>query len=162
TFCLLGVASPSDLIQDTRTTPFNIGHRIELTDFTDAEAAPLAAGLGVQVFRCSGVQADNVKGEPALSDPEHLNTRTPEPLLRSEADAASLLDLYAGVRRGQRVLDDPANQLVSFLRLAGIVRVQGRRETTGEGREFRPGQSRWSNSRLSSLVSRLDFCLPEG
>src|SRR5262245_24617706 len=25
TFCLLGVASPSDLIQDTRTTPFNIG-----------------------------------------------------------------------------------------------------------------------------------------
>src|SRR5207249_2376058 len=59
TFCLLGVASPSDLIQDTRTTPFNIGHRIELTDFTDAEAAPLAAGLGVQVFRCSGVQADN-------------------------------------------------------------------------------------------------------
>src|SRR5262249_35428695 len=46
TFCLLGVASPSDLIQDTRTTPFNIGHRIELTDFTDAEAAPLAEGLG--------------------------------------------------------------------------------------------------------------------
>src|SRR5438105_11532555 len=51
TFCLLGVASPSDLIQDTRTTPFNIGRRIELTDFTPAEAAPLAAGLGVQVFR---------------------------------------------------------------------------------------------------------------
>src|SRR5437867_3385491 len=46
TFCLLGVATPSDLIQDTRTTPFNIGHRIELTDFTPAEAAPLAAGLG--------------------------------------------------------------------------------------------------------------------
>src|SRR5205085_11161453 len=45
TFCLLGVASPSDLIQDTRTTPFNIGRRIELTDFTEAEAAPLAAGL---------------------------------------------------------------------------------------------------------------------
>jgi AAA-like domain len=45
TFCLLGVASPSDLIQDTRTTPFNIGRRIELTDFTAAEAAPLARGL---------------------------------------------------------------------------------------------------------------------
>jgi WD40 repeat protein len=45
TFCLLGVATPSDLIQDTRTTPFNIGRRIELTDFTEAEAAPLAAGL---------------------------------------------------------------------------------------------------------------------
>lgn len=46
TFCLLGVAAPSDLIQDTRTTPFNIGQRIALTDFTAAEAAPLAFGLG--------------------------------------------------------------------------------------------------------------------
>ena len=46
TFCLLGVATPSDLIQDTRTTPFNIGRRIELSDFTPAEAAPLAPGLG--------------------------------------------------------------------------------------------------------------------
>ncbi len=45
TFCLLGVATPSDLIRDTRTTPFNIGHRIELNDFTTAEAAPLARGL---------------------------------------------------------------------------------------------------------------------
>src|SRR5262245_9071055 len=44
-FCLLGVASPSDLIRDTRTTPFNIGRRIELRDFTEAEAAPLAQGL---------------------------------------------------------------------------------------------------------------------
>src|SRR5438876_569818 len=35
---------------------------------------------GVQVFRCSGVQADNVKGEPAFADPEHLNTRIPEHL----------------------------------------------------------------------------------
>jgi WD40 repeat protein len=45
TFCLLGVATPSDLIRDMRTTPFNIGRRIELTDFTAAEAAPLARGL---------------------------------------------------------------------------------------------------------------------
>ena len=44
-FCLLGVATPSDLIQDTRITPFRIGCRIELEDFTDAEAAPLATGL---------------------------------------------------------------------------------------------------------------------
>src|SRR5262245_14942127 len=45
TFCLLGVAAPSDLIRDTRTTPFNVGRRIELHDFTAAEAAPLAIGL---------------------------------------------------------------------------------------------------------------------
>jgi WD40 repeat protein len=45
TFCLLGVATPSDLIQDTRTTPFNIGRRIELKDFSREEAQPLAGGL---------------------------------------------------------------------------------------------------------------------
>jgi WD40 repeat protein len=45
TFCLLGVATPSDLIRDTRTTPFNIGRRVELHDFTEAEAWPLIDGL---------------------------------------------------------------------------------------------------------------------
>ncbi len=45
TFCLLGVVAPSDLIRDPRNTPFNIGTRIELTDFTAAQAAPLASGL---------------------------------------------------------------------------------------------------------------------
>jgi WD40 repeat protein len=45
TFCLLGVARPADLIRDTRTTPFNIGRRIQLHDFTEADAAPLARGL---------------------------------------------------------------------------------------------------------------------
>ena len=46
TFCLLGVVNPSELIRDTRTTPFNVGRRIELNDFTEAEALPLAEGLG--------------------------------------------------------------------------------------------------------------------
>ena len=46
TFCLLGVATPSDLIRDTRTTPFNIGRRIELSDFSEQEAMPLVQGLG--------------------------------------------------------------------------------------------------------------------
>ena len=44
-FCLLGVAQPSDLISNVNITPFNIGHRIELTDFTEAEAQPLLQGL---------------------------------------------------------------------------------------------------------------------
>lgn len=45
TFCLLGVATPSNLIRNTLTTPFNIGHRVELTDFTETEAAVLMQGL---------------------------------------------------------------------------------------------------------------------
>src|SRR5207302_3579069 len=54
TFCLLGVATPSDLIQDVRTTPFNIGRRIELTDFTAAEAAPMRSGLVLGSAEMSG------------------------------------------------------------------------------------------------------------
>ena len=45
TFTMLGVATPSDLIQDKRRTPFNIGRGIELTGFQLAEAQPLAVGL---------------------------------------------------------------------------------------------------------------------
>jgi len=44
-FCLLGVAAPTDLIRETKMTPFNIGRRIELNDFTESEVAPLAKGL---------------------------------------------------------------------------------------------------------------------
>ena len=46
TFCLLGVAKPSDLIRSVNTTPFNIGQRIVLTYFTETEAEPLLTGLG--------------------------------------------------------------------------------------------------------------------
>lgn len=45
TFCLLGVADPTDLIRDPKATPFNIARRIELSDFTPEEARPLANGL---------------------------------------------------------------------------------------------------------------------
>ncbi|XQQ07697.1 MAG: AAA-like domain-containing protein [Leptolyngbya sp. IPPAS B-1204] len=48
TFCLLGVATPSDLIQDKRRTPFNIGQAIELTGFQLQEAQPLIRGLAAQ------------------------------------------------------------------------------------------------------------------
>jgi AAA-like domain/GUN4-like len=48
TFVLLGVATPSDLIQDKKRTPFNIGQGIELTGFEFAEALPLATGLFAQ------------------------------------------------------------------------------------------------------------------
>lgn len=45
-FCLLGVASAGDLIRDSRSTPFNVGRRILLTDFTADEARRLGLGLG--------------------------------------------------------------------------------------------------------------------
>src|SRR5262249_34560295 len=54
-FCLMGVASPADLIRDARITPFNIGYRIELHDFTAAETAPLARGLGREAKIADGL-----------------------------------------------------------------------------------------------------------
>jgi len=49
TFCLLGVATPADLSQDKKRTPFNIGQAIELKGFTKEQAAPLAKGLAGKV-----------------------------------------------------------------------------------------------------------------
>lgn len=45
TFCLLGVAAPSDLIQNPVRTPFNIGRGVRLDDFTRAELDAFAPGL---------------------------------------------------------------------------------------------------------------------
>lgn len=46
-FVLIGVAMPGDLIADPQRTPFNIGRRVDLTDFTPQEAKPLAAGFNL-------------------------------------------------------------------------------------------------------------------
>ncbi len=45
TFVLVGVASPSELMQDGRRTPFNVGVHIELRDFSVAECRPWLAVL---------------------------------------------------------------------------------------------------------------------
>jgi hypothetical protein len=158
TFCLLGVATPSNLIEDTRTTPFNIGRRIELSDFTEGEAAPLAQGLGREPRTgafllqrivhwtdghpfltqrlCRAVAADESVVDAAGVDRQcealFLSSRAQERddnllfvrerLLNSEVDLAGLLEIYAQVRRGQKVPDDELDPFVGILRLAGIVR----------------------------------------
>jgi hypothetical protein len=48
TFCLLGTASPTDLIRGDRSPPFNIGRRIDLEDLDleDSEVLPADAAAG--------------------------------------------------------------------------------------------------------------------
>lgn len=46
-FVIIGSAKPGDLINDPNLTPFNIGRRLELTDFTFDEASTLTAGMGL-------------------------------------------------------------------------------------------------------------------
>jgi hypothetical protein len=69
-FVLIGVATPADLIRDPKRTPFNIGERVDLRDFTPAEAAPLAAGLPLppeQAQRALGWILGWTGGHPYLS-----------------------------------------------------------------------------------------------
>ena len=70
TFALLGVATPSDLIEDKRSTPFNVGRAIALTGFTLAEAQPLVPGLAAAVSRPDEVLReilDWTGGQPFLT-----------------------------------------------------------------------------------------------
>lgn len=45
TFCVAGVATPSELIRDPSTTPFNIGRRVALRDFSVSEMSQFERGL---------------------------------------------------------------------------------------------------------------------
>ncbi|WP_193387015.1 AAA-like domain-containing protein, partial [Kamptonema sp. PCC 6506] len=51
TFALLGVATPSELIQDKNRTPFNIGRAIHLTGFQLEESLALTKGLALKAFQ---------------------------------------------------------------------------------------------------------------
>ena len=66
-FVLIGVATPSELIADDNRTPFNIGQRVELSDFTFEEALPLAAGLGANAEQALGWVLAWSGGHPYLT-----------------------------------------------------------------------------------------------
>lgn len=70
TFVLLGVATPSHLIQDKNRTPFNIGQAIELKGFQLHEAQPLLRGLADHVGNPQAVLKEILfwtNGQPFLT-----------------------------------------------------------------------------------------------
>ncbi|NJK51165.1 HAMP domain-containing protein [Candidatus Gracilibacteria bacterium] len=84
TFVLFGVATPSDLIDDSRRTPFNIGRAIRLNGFKVHEAQPLLQGLKETVSNPQLVLKEILawtNGQPFL-------TQKLCKLLRTEAIAA--------------------------------------------------------------------------
>jgi hypothetical protein len=168
-FCLLGVAAPFQLMKDAKRTPFNIGRRIELVDFSRTEAQPLARGLALLCPACQSLDTDKLldrivhwtHGHPYLTqrlcravvesaqagdrgNEEPLIDRlcealffsarsaetddnlvfVRERLLRTEADLASLLEVYERVLGGELVPDNPLDGFVNQLHMAGIVRVE--------------------------------------
>jgi hypothetical protein len=69
-FVLIGVATPGALIRDPKRTPFNIGQRVDLTDFTFEEAKPLGEGLGLSTHEVQQVlrwMLEWTGGHPYLS-----------------------------------------------------------------------------------------------
>ncbi|MEH1925348.1 AAA-like domain-containing protein [Nostoc sp.] len=92
TFTLLGVATPSDLIQDKKRTPFNIGRAIEVNGFLLHEAEPLAQGLVGKVSNPQAVLSEVLAwtgGQPFLTQklckliPNKMETSGVEKLVRS-------------------------------------------------------------------------------
>lgn len=70
TFCLLGVATPTDLIKNKSRTSYNIGESIEPLRFQENELNPLMAGLRKQVADLARVQYEIYKwtgGQPLLT-----------------------------------------------------------------------------------------------
>ena len=69
-FCLLGVASPSDLIKDKQRTPFNIGKAISLEGFKLDEVEPLLRGLEGKFCNSKDVMQEILEwtgGQPFLT-----------------------------------------------------------------------------------------------
>jgi WD40 repeat protein len=70
TFALIGVATPSDLVQDRRRTPLNMGHAVQLNGFQLNEVSPLTGGLANVVEDPHGVMKtilDWTGGQPFLT-----------------------------------------------------------------------------------------------
>ena len=151
-FCLLGTATPAELIQDTRVSPFNVGKRIELADFTSEEALALAGGLRerelllnrilywtnghpyltqrlcLAVAESASPDVDRICREMFLtrtareSDDNLMFVRNR--LLKSDVELAGLLELLGRIRAGKRVSDDEVDPLKGVIKLSGVARAE--------------------------------------
>ncbi len=150
-FVMIGVATPSDLIADDKRTPFNIGRRVDLTDFTLEEALPLAGELGAKtlgrVFAWTGGHpylTQRLCAHLAKSKVEHTeetvaaavkdifegeqgkqdnNLQFVRDMLTKRApDIQRVLKTYKDVRSGKTVTDDERSIPKSHLKISGVVR----------------------------------------
>ncbi|MDY6900992.1 MAG: CHASE2 domain-containing protein [Cyanobacteriota bacterium] len=71
TFAMFGVATPTDLIQNKTSTPFNIGTSIDLQGFTFKESLCLAEGLNLDTIEYSQAVLQEIlnwtRGQPFLT-----------------------------------------------------------------------------------------------
>jgi len=98
TFCLLGVASPSNLIQDKQRTPFNIGRAINLKGFQLHEVEPLRKGLEGKFADSQGVMQEILNwtgGQPFLTQKLcHLMVEESAALRKSKVKSQQMMILF--------------------------------------------------------------------
>jgi WD40 repeat protein len=125
TFCLLGVALPNDLISNPISTPFNIGRRIFLKDFTLEEARGFAEGI----YEADAAEAKLPRDAVSLVDRVHYWTHgqpyltqsvcsavAQSPDIRTAADVDDLIrrDLFEPKSRETNInLADVANRALN-------------------------------------------------
>jgi len=147
-FVLLGVASPTDLIKDPARTPFNIGRRVDLQDFTEEKAAlhlRARPDLVRAVFQYTGGHPyltlrvfRSLAEQPLIGD---LGSRIEALFLGQEASKDSnlvfvrdmlakaphregLLLRYRDMLKGKQVPDQEADPVCTWLKLSGIAKSE--------------------------------------
>ncbi len=152
-FVMIGVATPGQLIADNKRTPFNIGHRVDLTDFTFEEALPLAGELDKQVLRWILAWTG---GHPYLTQRLCAHFSKSETKLTEESVAAAVKKLFEGeqgwqdnnlqfvrdmltkrspnlsrvlktykdIREDKKVTDDERSIAKAHLKISGVVRSE--------------------------------------
>jgi AAA-like domain len=164
TFALFGVCTPSDLIADTKRTPFNIGKAIFLEGFSLTEAMPLGEGLGklpVQPQAILGAVLHWTGGQPFLTQKlcrliEQKGQRIPE--FKVSAYVADLVKTHVIENWLQQ--DSPEHLKTIQDRILNSAQSQQLLELYGEVLQRRevsidstPGQI---ELRLSGLVIEID------
>lgn len=95
-FALVGVAAPSDLITDNKRTPFNVGRRVDLDDFTFSEAFPLAKGLGENADEVLKWVFEFTNGHPYLTQRLCAHLAKSGAPLTKQIIVKTVGDLFAG------------------------------------------------------------------
>jgi predicted ATPase/GAF domain-containing protein len=96
TFVFLGVVTPSDLMTDIQTTPFNIGQAIKLEGFKEHEAQPLLQGLTEKVDNPQTILKEVLTwtgGQPFLTQKLCKLIRSTESTLPTNHEAAWIENL---------------------------------------------------------------------
>lgn len=95
-FVMLGVATPSDLIQDDRSTPFNIGQAIELKGLQLHESKTLVEGLSGSADNPQSVLQEILQwtgGQPFLTQKLCWLVATQSPWIASGTEAKQIEQL---------------------------------------------------------------------